>query len=117
MKQRIFTFGTVALCSAVSFFCGAVLHAQTPAEKLQMLSQALNLSPQQKTQLLPILEAEGPKVEAIKNNPSLPLGEKAMRLREIHQQTDPTVQTILTAQQYKEWQSIRSQEIQQAMRQ
>jgi hypothetical protein len=35
-----------------------MLHAQTPAEKLQILSQALNLSPQQKMQLLPILEAE-----------------------------------------------------------
>ena len=117
MEQRIFTFSTVALCSAVLFICGAMLYAQTPAEKLQMLSQALNLSPQQKTQLLPILEAEAPKVEAIKNNSSLPPGEKAVQLREIHQQTDPTVQTILTAQQYKEWQSIRTREIQQAMHQ
>src|SRR5438093_480181 len=115
MKQRIFTFSTVALCSTVFFICGAVLHTQTPAEKLQMLSQALNLSPQQKTQLLPILEAEAPKIEAIKNNPSLPPGEKVAQLQAVHQQADPQVQAILTAQQYKEWQAIRNKEIEQAI--
>jgi hypothetical protein len=116
MKQRMLLFSTVALCSCVFLIYANKLQAQTPVEKLQRLSQALNLSPQQKTQLLPILEGEAPKIEAIKNNPNLPPGEKAMQLREIHQQADPQVQSILTAQQYKEWQTIRSQEIQQAIK-
>ena len=75
----------------------------------------MNLTPEQKTQLLPILKAEAPRLEAVKNNSSLPIGEKAMQLRAIHQEADPQVQSILTAQQYKEWQAIRNQEIQQML--
>jgi hypothetical protein len=89
--------------------------AQTPAETLQSISQALNLSPQQKTQLLPILKAEAPKLEAIKNNPSMPPVEKAKQLRAIHQQSDPEVKAILSPQQYEKWQEIRQQEIEQAI--
>jgi hypothetical protein len=39
--------------------------------KLQAISQQLNLTPQQKVKVLPILWEEAPKVEAIKNNKSL----------------------------------------------
>lgn len=115
MKQRMIRVITVALCSCVLLMCASKSQAQTPAEKLQRLSQALNLSPQQKTALLPILEAEAPKIEDVKNNPSLPPRQKAMEIRSIHQQADPQVERILSPQQYQEWQTIRSHEIQQAM--
>jgi hypothetical protein len=111
MTKRILT---LAFCSWAIFICGTILQAQTPAEKLQTLSQALNLSPQQKTQLLPILEAEAPKVKAIKENPGIPPGEKAMQLRSIHEQSAPQVQSILSPQQYKEWTAIRNHELEQA---
>jgi hypothetical protein len=113
MKQPIL-FTTAALC-CVLLMGARALQAQGPAEKLQRLSQVLNLTPEQKTQLLPILKAEAPRIEAVKNNPSLPMGEKAVQLRAIHQEADPQVQSILTAQQYKEWQAIRSQEIRQML--
>jgi hypothetical protein len=45
----------------------------------------------------------------------MPPGEKAEQMRAIHQQADPQVQTILSAQQYKEWQAIRNHEIEQAI--
>ena len=115
MKRRMVLFNTLVLCSCVFLSCASMLHAQTPAQKLERLSQALNLSPQQKVALLPILRAEAPKIEAIKNNPDMPLGEKAEQMRSIHQQADPQVETILSAQQYKEWQAIRNHEIEQAL--
>jgi len=115
MKQRIVVFMTVALCSCVFLGYASKLQAQTPAEKLQRLSEVLNLSPQQKIALLPILQAEGPKIQAIRNNPDMPPGEKAEQMRAIHQQADPQVETILSAQQYKEWQVIRNHEIEQAI--
>ena len=114
MKQRILTFSTLALCTCAFFVCAIMLHAQTPAEKLQTLSQALNLSPSQKTQLLPILEAEAPKLKAIKDNPGIPPGEKAVQLRSIHEQANPQVQAILSPQQYKEWTAIRNHELEKA---
>ena len=115
MKQRMLLFTAVALCCCAFLVYANQLQAQTPLEKLQMLSQALNLSPQQKTQLLPILQAEAPRLEAIKNNPMLSPSQKMMQLQSVHREADPQVQSILTVQQYKQWQFIRNQEIQQQM--
>ena len=113
MKNRLLLF--VALCSCAWLMFANNLIAQAPAEKLQQLSQALNLSPEQKSELLPILKADAPKLQAIKNNPNLSNGEKAMQLRAIHQQSDPQVKTILSPEQYQEWQAIRQREIEQAV--
>jgi hypothetical protein len=114
MKKRMLLSVGLVLCSCAFVIFATELQAQTPAEKLQILSQTLNLSPQQKTQLLPILEAEGPKLQAIKNNPSLPPMEKAKELRAIHEQSDPKVKAILSPQQYQQFQQIRQHEIEQA---
>jgi hypothetical protein len=115
MEKRMLAFAGLVFFSCAFVIFATELQAQTPAEKLQHLSQVLNLSPQQKTQLLPVLEAEAPKLQAIKNNPSLPPMEKAKELRAIHQQSDPQVKAILSPQQYQQWQQIRQEEIQQAM--
>jgi hypothetical protein len=113
MKTRMLLL--TLLCSCLFLMYAGKLQAQTPAQKLQQLSSALNLSPAQKTQLSPILEAEAPKIRAIKENPNLPPGQKAMQLQAIHEQSDPRVRAILSPQQYQEWQQIRKQEIQKAM--
>jgi len=115
MKKRIRVFVAGLLFSGVCLTLSNRLLAQTPAQKLQQLSQVLNLSPQQKGELLPILEQEGPKLEAVKNNPNLKGGQKVMQLKAIHQQTDPQVKAILSPQQYEEWKSIRQHEVDQAI--
>lgn len=112
MRHRILSSAALILCSWMVLVPTTSLQAQTPVQKLQQLSQVLGLSPVQKEQLLPILEVEGPKIEAIKGSPSLTEGQKLLQLRAIHQQTDPQVKAILSPQQYQMWQSIREQEIQ-----
>ena len=116
MKKRILLSIAGLLCCGFCPVLSSKLLAQTPVEKLQHLSQVLNLSAQQKGEMLPILEQEGPKLQAIKNNPNLTGAQKAMQLRAIHQQTDPQVKAILSPQQYQEWQTIRQQEVQQAIK-
>jgi hypothetical protein len=86
-----------------------------PAAKLQALSQQLKLTPQQKIQMLPILKEEGPKVEAIKNNPSLPPMQKMRQLRAIHNESAPQLQKILSPAQYQQLQAIRQQDIKKAI--
>jgi opacity protein-like surface antigen len=86
------------------------------AQKLAMLSKQLNLTPEQKMKLMPILEAEGPKVQAIKSNTSLTNMQKMEQLRALHEQTNPEVQKILSPQQYEQLQQIRQHELEQAMR-
>ena len=79
------------------------------------LAKQLNLTPAQKAQLMPILEADAPKLEAVKNNASLGPLQKMEQLKAIHAQSDPQIQTILNPQQYEQLQQIRQQEIHAAM--
>jgi Spy/CpxP family protein refolding chaperone len=83
--------------------------------KAQAVAQQLNLTPQQKEKVLPILVAEGPKVQAIKNDNSLSKIQKIQQLKAIHQQTDPQMKAILSPEQYKKLQEIRQQTIRNAI--
>ena len=82
--------------------------------KAQAIAQQLNLTPQQKEKVLPILIDEVPKVQAIKNDNSLSKMQKMQQLRAIHQQTDPQMKAILTPEQYQKLKAIRQQTIREA---
>jgi len=82
--------------------------------KAQAIAQQLNLTPQQKEKVLPILINEAPKVQAIKNDNSLSRMQKMQQLRAIHQQSDPQMKAILSPDQYKKLQQIRLQTIREA---
>lgn len=82
--------------------------------KAQAIAQRLNLTPQQKEKVLPILVAEAPKVNAIKNDNSLSSMMKMQQIRAIHQQTDPQMKAILSPEQYQKLKGIRQQAIRDA---
>ena len=82
--------------------------------RAQAIAQQLSLTPQQKEKVLPILAAEAPKVQAIKNDNSLSKVLKAQQLKAIHQQTDPQLKAILSPQQYEKLKQIRVQAIKDA---
>jgi|SRR5215472_2906774 len=115
--KHITRYAAVALLLALMATAAPSLHAQAAgqAEKLAALAKQLNLTPQQKQQLMPILEADAPKIEAIKNNTSLGPMQKMEQLKAIHAQSDPQIKSILNPQQYEQLQQIRQQEIRQAM--
>jgi periplasmic protein CpxP/Spy len=83
--------------------------------KAQAIAQQLNLTPQQKEKILPILIDEVPKVQAVKNDNSLSKIQKVQQLRAIHQQTDPQMKAILSPEQYQKLQAIRQQTIRDAI--
>jgi phage gp16-like protein len=103
------------VCVGMFMLVAPTSSAQKKGEKLQAISQQLNLTPQQKAKILPILADEGPKVEAIKNNSSLSNLQKAQQIRAVHQQTDPQMKAILSPAQYQKLQAIRQQAIQEAI--
>jgi Spy/CpxP family protein refolding chaperone len=82
--------------------------------KAQAMAQQLNLTPQQKEKILPILADEVPKVNAIKNDNSLSKIQKMQQIRAIHQQTDPQMKAILSPEQYQKLRQIRAQTIRDA---
>jgi Spy/CpxP family protein refolding chaperone len=83
--------------------------------KAQAIAQQLNLTPQQKEKILPILADELPKVNAIKNDNSLSRMQKMQQVRAIHQQTDPQMKSILTPEQYEKLKQIRLQAVKDAV--
>jgi len=114
MKKRIYLI-TAALC------CGVLVSASTSnaqkaggMSKVEAISQQLDLTPQQKLKILPILREEAPKVEAIKNDNSLSKIQKVQKIRAIHQQTDPQMKTILSQEQLQKLKAIRQQAIRDA---
>jgi hypothetical protein len=112
VKHLVFTFVTLGL--VLSSFAIAQTQDQAPTpgqEKAQALAQVLNLSPQQESQLSPILKAEKPKVQAVMQDPNLTPSEKKSKLKRIHSQTDPLVKSILNPTQYQQWQTIRNDEL------
>ncbi len=120
MKKLVTRMSTFALLFAVALVFAPDSHAQAAAaagkaEKFQALAKQLNLTPQQEQQLIPILQANAPKLEAIKNNSSLGPMQKLEQMKAIHAQSDPQVKAILNPQQYEQLQQIRQQEIHQAM--
>jgi hypothetical protein len=118
MKQCIPMTPALAFCWCMLFTPAQMLQAQSgpAAQKIEQLSKQLKLTPSEKLQLAPILEAEVPKVEAIKGNSTLDQGQKLEQLNAVHEQTDPQVKSILTPGQYQKFQEIRKKDVEQAIK-
>ncbi len=114
MKKSTLVF---AVCLLAFLILAPPAPAQNPAaeEKVIALAQQLKLTPQQEAEVLPILKAEAPKFEAIKNDPSLSGMQKMEGLRAIHSENAPQLQKILTPAQYQELQTIRQDAIKKAI--
>jgi Spy/CpxP family protein refolding chaperone len=104
-----------ALCFGMPLLLAPPSSAQGKNAKLEAISQQLKLTPEQKAKILPILAAEGPKVQKIKNDNSLSKFQKIQQIKAIHQQTDPQMKAILSPEQYQKLQGIRQQAIRDAV--
>ena len=115
MKKRIHLI-TAALFTGTLVFMAMPSYAQKSGamSKAEAIAQQLNLTPQQKVQILPILRQEVPKVQAIKTDNSLSKIQKIQQIRTIHKQTDPQMKAILSPDQYQKLQTIRQQMIRDA---
>jgi Spy/CpxP family protein refolding chaperone len=119
-KEENMTNHTLVI-SAAAMAIFALLTSTSSAQKgsamskAQAIAQQLNLTPQQKEKVLPILIAEGPKVQAIKNDNSSSKVQKIQQIKAIHHQTDPQMKAILSPEQYQKLQAIRQQTIREAL--
>ena len=78
-------------------------------QRLMAVGKQLHVTRKQAKQLMPILQAEEPQLQAIRNDQSLSRTEKLQRLRAVHEQSDPQVKAILTPAQFQQLQGIRQQ--------
>jgi hypothetical protein len=115
--RKLFTLLTSAACLLAFLILAPAAPGQNPKaeEKVIALAQQLKLTPQQDLEVLPILKAEAPKVEAIKNDPSLSGMQKMRQLHAIHSENAPQLQKILSPAQYQQLQAIREADIKKAV--
>ena len=72
----------------------------------------LRLTPMQERRLVPVLRAEGLKLQAIKNDQSLSKSQKLRRLRAIQNRSNRNLRVILTRSQFQQLQLHREQRAQ-----
>jgi hypothetical protein len=115
--RKLFTLLTSTACLLAFLILAPAAPGQNPKaeEKVIALAQQLKLTPQQDVEVLPILKAEAPKVEAIKNDPSLSGMQKMRQLHAIHSENAPQLQKILSPAQYQQLQAIREADIKKAV--
>ena len=111
----LLTAVTVQIAYAQGAMGGQGPSKQEIAAKIEKISTALQLSPQQKQQIAPILKAEIPQLQAVKSNTSLGPLQKLEQLKQISTATDAKVMPILNPEQQQKFQAIREQERQQMM--
>jgi len=114
MKNHTLVISAVAIAIFALVAPSSFAQKGSAMSKAQAIAQQLNLTPQQKEKVLPILVDEAPKVQKIKNDNSLSKIQKIQQLRAIHQQTDPQMKAILTPEQYQKLKTIRQQTIRDA---
>jgi hypothetical protein len=121
MKHQVFRFIAAAVLAAA-------LAVQAPAQdvgslekqaqsmggigNMSAIAQKLHLSPEQMKQVMPILQGEMPKLQAIKGDPNLSTQQKQTQTKAVQQQSDSKLKTILSPQQFGSLQGFRAQQLQ-----
>jgi len=115
--RKVFAILTSAGCLFTFLILAPAAPGQSPkAEaKVKAVAQQLKLTPKQEVEVLPILKAEAPKFEAIKNDPSLSGMQKMRQLHALHSENAPQLQKILSPAQYQQLQAIREADIKKAI--
>src|SRR5215472_4456686 len=76
-------------------------------QRLIALAKQLHVTHKQAKQLFPIMKAQEPQLQAIRNDASLSRVEKLHRLHQVQDASDPQVKAILTPAQFQHLQVIR----------
>jgi Spy/CpxP family protein refolding chaperone len=108
MKPRSISIA-LAFCVSLVSTSYAQQIPKARLHRLEAVAKELHLTRKQEKQLVPILQAEEPKLQAIRNDQSLSRAEKLQQLRAVHDESNPQVKAILTPSQYQQLQAIRQQ--------
>ena len=84
-------------------------HRDRVGERLEWLSQHLNLTKDQKKQLKPILAGEFKQMRAVGEDSSLTQDQKREKMKQIHEAARPQVQAILTPEQQQKFAQMKEE--------
>ncbi|HEY4679055.1 MAG TPA: hypothetical protein VIJ01_17950 [Candidatus Angelobacter sp.] len=114
MKQFVLKLAILFLSGAMTLAAqdlgGLAKQAQNLGgmDSLAGLTQKLHLTPQQIQQVLPILQGETPKLQAIQSTAGLSNTQKLDQTKTVQKQSDSKLKGLLSAEQFKSLQGFRS---------
>ena len=79
----------------------------SPEAHLQMLSEKLNLTEDQKAKLKPILEDQAEQLRSLRNDTSLTPEQKAAKKKAIHETTHDQINAVLTPDQQAKFKEMK----------
>lgn len=111
------TLKVVVLLTAVAIVAGLVglsipAAAQETVQdevkaRLQKISDALNLTDDQKEKLKPILQDEVDQMKTVRDDTSLTQDQKKAKVKQIHEANKPKVNDVLTPEQQAKWKKMK----------
>lgn len=78
---------------------GSHRDASTPEAHLQMLTEKLNLTPDQQAKLKPLLEDQAQQMKAVRDDSSLSEEQRKAKMKAIHESFHDQMSTVLTPEQ------------------
>lgn len=78
-------------------------------ERIQATLAELNLTPEQKAKLAPIIRAEMERIAAVRSDTGLSPREKLQQMKAIQEEVVPQVKAILTPEQFAKWEKKRAE--------
>ena len=121
MKSSILKLGAISLSCAMTLAAqdlgGLAKQAQNLGgmDSLAGLKQKLHLTPQQIQQVLPILQGEVSKLQAIQSTAGLSDAQKLDQTKTVQKHSDSKLKGLLSAEQFKSLQGSRSLQKQQIL--
>ena len=88
---------------------GHMMGPMTPADRLKMLTEKLNLTEDQQTKLKPLLEDQSKQMKALHDDTSLAPADKQAKMKEIHESSIEKFNAILTPDQQAKWKQMRQE--------
>jgi periplasmic protein CpxP/Spy len=78
----------------------------SPTEVVEMLGKRLSLSDEQKSQILPIITERQQKIQALRNDASLPPQQRMNQVQSIMKDSDAKINALLTPEQQQGYSQI-----------
>lgn len=85
---------------------------QTPEQRLDRLSQQLNLSAEQKEKIKPILENQANQMKSLREDTSTSREDRRAKFMELQQKTHDDINAVLNKDQQKKFEEMRSRMMQ-----
>jgi len=87
-------------------------HGESADQHLQMLSEKLNLTDDQKAKLRPILQGQVQQMKAAREDSSLSEEQKRAKMKSIHESLHDQINAVLTPEQQAKFKQMRQEQMQ-----